>query len=237
MVHARAEAILERLRAAGNPADLAGMERYGIDVSNSFAVRAPVVWAIAREIGRDRALAAELWVTGNREARLIAAAIDDPAQVTDAQLEAWVADFRSWDICDGVCGHLFDRTPFAWEKAVEWAGRDEEFVKRAGFVLMAQRAVHDRRAEDARFEAFLPIIAREAGDNRTYVKKAVNWALRQIGKRNAPLNKSAIETALAIQATGTPSGRWIAADALRELRSAPVQRRVDAGRSAGAQQG
>jgi 3-methyladenine DNA glycosylase AlkD len=162
------------------------------------------------------------------EARSLAALIDDPRQVTEEQMERWVADFDSWDVCDGCCGDLFDKTPFAHRKAVEWAGRDEEFVKRAGFALMAWLAVHDKKAPDEAFLAFLPVIARESGDGRNFVKKAVNWALRGIGKRNAALNAMAIQTAQEIQSMGSRPGRWIASDALRELTSDKVRERLHA---------
>jgi 3-methyladenine DNA glycosylase AlkD len=151
--------------------------------------------------------------------------VDDPALVTQAQMERWAADFDSWDLCDGVCV-LFEQTPFAWEKALAWAGRPEEFVCRAGFTLMAYFAVHDSRAADERFLALLPVMRERAGDGRNFVKKAVNWALRNTGKRNLALNVAAITCAEAIRADGTRSGRWIAADALRELRGEAVQARL-----------
>ena len=149
-----------------------------------------------------------------------------PQEVTEEQVERWVPDFDSWDVCDGCCNHLFDRTQFAYRKAVEWSARDEEFVKRAGFVLMATRAVHDKTAPDAAFERFYPIIAREATDSRNMVKKAINWALRQIGKRSLGLRDRALSTAAAIHEMDSASARWIASDAMRELRSDAVQRRL-----------
>jgi 3-methyladenine DNA glycosylase AlkD len=152
--------------------------------------------------------------------------VDEPAKVTEAQLERWARDFDSWDICDGVCSNLFDRTPFARGKAIEWSARREEYVKRAGFVLMAALAVHDKKAPDALFREFLPLIEREATDERNFVKKAVNWALRQIGKRNGALNRDAIAAAKRIRRIDSKAARWIAADALRELQSAAVQERL-----------
>ena len=146
--------------------------------------------------------------------------------MTEEQVERWVSEFESWDICDDCCGNLFDKTPFAYQKAVEWSARDQEFVKRAGFALMAYLAVHDKKASDERFLEFLPIIVRESDDDRNFVRKAVNWALRQIGKRNAALNEAAIETAREIQHLDTKAGRWIAADALRELTGEAVQGRL-----------
>jgi 3-methyladenine DNA glycosylase AlkD len=222
----QADEILARFSALHSPANLAGMARYGIDASQAHGVSAPVLHRMAREIGRNHHLAQELWASGVREARLLAALIDDPGQVTEEQMERWVAAFTSWDLCDCCCSYLFDRTPFAYEKAVEWSARDAEFVKRAGFVLMACLAVHDKKASDARFLAFLPLIQRESGDERNFVRKAVNWALRQIGKRNPDLNAAAIKTAEEIRALGSRSGRWIAADALRELTGEQVQLRL-----------
>jgi 3-methyladenine DNA glycosylase AlkD len=152
--------------------------------------------------------------------------IDDPRAVSEAQMERWVADFDAWDICDCCCGYLLDRTPVAYEKAVEWSGREEEYVKRAGFALMAYLAVHDKKAPDEKFLAFLPVIVRESDDERNFVKKAINWALRQIGKRNLSLNAAAIGSAREIQKRGTKAARWIAADALRELTGDAVQERL-----------
>jgi 3-methyladenine DNA glycosylase AlkD len=222
------EEVLERLKSLANPEAVAGMARYGISTQNTLGVSVPALRRMAREIGRDHALAQELWSTGVHEARILASMIDDPRLVTEEQMERWAADFDSWDVCDQCCGNLFDKTGFAYRKAVEWAARDEEFVKRAGFALMAWLAFHDKRAPDEAFLAFLPVIMRESVDGRNYVRKAVNWALRQIGKHNAALNIMAIQTAQEIQATGSKAGRWIAADALRELTSDKVQERLRA---------
>jgi 3-methyladenine DNA glycosylase AlkD len=152
--------------------------------------------------------------------------VDDPAEVTEEQMEAWAADFDSWDVVDGTVSGLFDKTPLAWRKVVEWSSREEEFVKRAAFAMMATLAVHDKTAPDQAFVDLLPIIEREAGDRRNFVRKAVNWALRQIGKRNLALNTEAIATAERIHATGPRPARWVASDALRELRSDAVQDRL-----------
>jgi 3-methyladenine DNA glycosylase AlkD len=183
---------------------------------------------MAKEIKKNQALSLELWETGIHEARLLAGFIGDPKQVTEKQMDEWVADFDSWDVCDQVCMGLFDKTSFAYKKVVEWSGRKEEFVKRAGFAMMAALAVHDKKTGDEAFLGFLPIIERESTDERNFVKKAVNWALRQIGKRNRGLNKKAIETAKRIE-TQNPNSkctRWIAKDALRELSSAAIQKRL-----------
>jgi len=218
--------ILERLRALGSPRNVEGMARYGIRAVKAYGVPAPEIHRLARELGRDHALASRLWRTGVHDARALAALIDEPARVTPRQMEQWVLDFDSWAICDCACGCLFDKTPYAWEKAVEWTERKEEYVKRAGFVLMAALAVHDKKAPDDRFEAFFPLIVEHATDERNFVKKAVNWALRQIGKRNKRLNKRAVATARDVRRIDSRSARWIAADALRELTSPKVQARL-----------
>jgi len=222
------EDILQRLKSLANPEAVAGMARYGISPQNTLGVSVPALRKMAREIGRSHGLAQELWSSGVHEARILASMIDDPRLVTEEQMERWVADFDSWDVCDQCCGNLFDKTDIAYRKAVEWAARDEEFVKRAGFALMAWLAFHDKRAPDQAFLAFLPVIKRESVDGRNFVRKAVNWALRHIGKRNAALNIMAIQAAKEIQAAGSKPGRWIAADALRELTSDKVQERLRA---------
>jgi 3-methyladenine DNA glycosylase AlkD len=181
---------------------------------------------MAKEIGVDHVLAQQLWTSVFHEARILASMIDDPKRVTEAQMESWIQDFDSWDVCDQCCSNLFDKTGFAFPKAIEWSRRSEEFVKRAGFVLMATLAVHAKRAKDEEFLKFLPSIKRESVDKRNFVKKAVNWALRQIGKRNLKLNKAAIETAKDIQLLDSTSAKWIASDALRELSSPAVQKRL-----------
>jgi 3-methyladenine DNA glycosylase AlkD len=220
-------AILRELRSMASPSDLEGMARYGIATDHALGgISLPSLRAMARRIGRDHSLAAELWASGIHEARILAALVDDPTRVTEQQMEAWAADFDSWDVVDGVCGSLFDRTPFAYEKAAEWSGREEEFVKRAGFSLMCALAVHDKTAPDDAFRRFLPVIEREAGDPRNFVRKAVNWALRQIGKRNLTLNREAIDVAQRIHDTGPRPAKWVASDALRELRSEAVQGRL-----------
>jgi 3-methyladenine DNA glycosylase AlkD len=218
--------ILARLRALANPDNVAGMARFGINPENTLGISMPVLRALAREAGRDHELARQLWASGLHEARILAALVDAPRWVTAAQMEEWAGDLDSWDVCDQVCSNLFDRTPWAYEKAAEWSGRSEEFVKRAGFVLMAALAVHDKKAPDAAFEPFLAIIRREAADGRNFVKKALNWALRGIGKRNRRLNGLAIQTAQGIQQSDSKAARWVAADALRELTSAAVQQRL-----------
>lgn len=214
--------VMEQLRAQANPANAAGMARFGIQVDRALGVSVNTLRAMARGV-RDHDLAAQLWATGIHEARMLAAMLDDPKQVTPAQMDAWVEEFDSWDLCDTVTGTLFDKTPYAVEKALAWAEREEEYVRRAGFALMAWLAVHDKKAPDEVFLRFLPVIARHAGDGRNYVKKAVNWALRQIGKRRSPaLYAAAVETARALAGSETASARWVGKDAVRELESRGV---------------
>jgi 3-methyladenine DNA glycosylase AlkD len=222
----RAQEILEQLKRLANPEAVAGMARFGINSENTYGISIPELRRIAKETGRDHALAEALWETGVHEARLLACFVDDPKQVTETQMERWVADFNSWDVCDQCCSSLFDKTPFAYQKAVEWSGRESEFTRRAGFTMMASLAVHEKKDEDARFEPFFPILVRESTDGRNFVKKSVNWALRQIGKRNRRLNRLAIETAEEIARIDSKSARWIAADALRELRGEKVQTKL-----------
>lgn len=222
----RVHQVLKQLEAVADPSRLAGMARYGIAVDEAMGVSIPELRGIAREIGTDHALALRLWETGIHEARILAGMVEDPKEVTPQQMDAWVRDFDSWDLCDQVCGNLFDRTEHAFAKAVRWAGRRDEFVRRAGFAVMAAAAVHRKDVGDEPFEAFLPVIAAAATDERNYVKKAVNWALRQIGKRSLALNRKALATAKQIQEIDSRAARWIASDALRELSSPAVLSRV-----------
>jgi 3-methyladenine DNA glycosylase AlkD len=218
--------ILTRLELLGSSANVAGMARFGIVAKKAFGVSAPKLKFLSKEIGKDHSLTEQLWRTGIYDARILAAFIDDPKLVTEKQMESWVKDFDNWAICDGVCIHLFRKTPFAWKKAKAWSKRKEEFVKRAGFTLFATLAVHDKQADDKKFLQLLLIIKRESKDERNGVKKAVNWALRQIGKRNIELNKKAIRIALEIKKVDAPAARWIAGDALRELTSNAVKKRL-----------
>lgn len=208
-----------------NPDNVAGMARFGISSQNTLGISIPNLRALAKEIGRDHDLALRLWESGLHEGRILASFVDDPKRVTPEQMEQWVSDFDSWDVCDQVCG-LFARTPYVYDRVAAWSARPEEFVKRAAFALMATLAVHDKKADDAKIAAFLPIIQREAGDGRNFVKKAVNWALRQVGKRSRKLNRLAIATAEEIAKIDSKAARWIAADALRELRSEKVRAKL-----------
>jgi 3-methyladenine DNA glycosylase AlkD len=218
--------ILRKLKSLSDPEAVEGMARFGINQKNTYGVSIPNLRKIAKEIGVNHLLAQQLWSSSIHEARILASMIDDPEEVTAEQMESWVKGFDSWDVCDQCCNNLFVRTGVARRKAVEWAERDGEFVKRAGFVLMAALAVHDKTANDEVFLKFLSLIARESTDDRNFVKKAVNWALRQIGKRNTKLNESAVRTAKEIQEVNSRSAKWIASDALREFTSDPIQKRL-----------
>jgi 3-methyladenine DNA glycosylase AlkD len=220
------EAVLQRLKSLANPDNAAGMARFGINPQSVLGVSIPDLRKIAREAGKDHAIAGELWASGIHEARILATLTDRPQQVTEEQMERWALDFDSWDVCDQCCNNLFDKTEFAYAKATEWSVREEEFVKRAGVVLMATLAVHDKKAPADRFAQFLPLIRGGSTDGRNFVKKAVNWALRQIGKRNANLNALAVEAASELQAMDSRAARWVAADALRELTSDKVRQRL-----------
>jgi 3-methyladenine DNA glycosylase AlkD len=235
----RVRAILAELKAMGSERDRAGMARYGINVANAFGVSVYELRKLARRLGTSHELALALWATGNHEARLLACFVDDPAAVNEKQMEAWAGDFDSWDICDQATTSLFDLTTHAWAKAREWAKRDEEWVRRGGFALMAGLASHDKAASDQAFIKLLPLIERGASDDRNFVKKAVNWALRNIGKRNLALNAAAIACAEKMRSAANRraggerggdaaarSARWVAADALRELGSDKVQTRL-----------
>lgn len=221
----RAQAILAELEALADPNAVEGMARYGINPKDTLGVSMPKLRALAKEADRDHGLALDLWASGIHEARILAALVDEPRLVDEAQMEHWVTGFDSWDVCDQVCGNLFDKTPFAFDKALAWAARDEEFVKRAGFALMAWLAVHDKHSSNDRFIPFLAAVVRGADDERNYVKKAVNWALRQIGKRNAVLNEAAVIAAREVQRLDSRAARWVAGNALKELTGEAVQKR------------
>jgi 3-methyladenine DNA glycosylase AlkD len=217
---------LVELRRLGSRKNVAGMERFAIRARKVYGVSKPKMDALAKRIGKDHALALRLWNSGVREARILAGMIDEPGAVTAAQMDGWARDFDSWDVCDGTCCHLFAHTALAWQKAFAWSRKSDEFQKRAGFALMAYLAVHDKRAGDHEFSKLLPILRGAASDDRNFVRKAVNWALRQIGKRNLKLNRMAVREAQRIRKVDSRAARWIAADALRELRSEAVRRRL-----------
>lgn len=215
--------IIDFLKEKSNQRTLEGMSRFGIDTKLALGVTIPVIRGLAKIIKKDHELALALWDTKIHEARILASMIDDPKQVTLKQINTWVNDFNSWDICDQTCGNLFDKTPFVLDRIIAFSNSKSEFVKRAGFTLMATYAVHNKKEKDDVFISFLPIIEREAHDERNFVKKAVNWALRQIGKRNITLHKEAIFTAERILEQETRSAKWIATDALRELNNPKIE--------------
>lgn len=226
-VSARVQQILRWLESRGTQRNREGMARYGIRSARAFGVSMETMRPLVRNLGRDHRLALALWETGWHEARVLAAFVDDPAAVTPAQMESWVADFDNWAVCDSTCIHLFDRTPYAVAKVRQWSRRRPEFVRRAAFALIAGLAVHDRNLPDEIFLGFLPLIERAADDDRHFVKKAVSWALRQMGKRSRTLHAPAIALARALAERHEPSARWIGRDALRELSSAAVVARLD----------
>ncbi len=218
--------ILDQLESMADPKMVAGMARFGITPQKAYGVSMPDLRHMAKGIGTNHELAGWLWLNGSREARILASLIDDPKLVTEEQMEKWAEEFDYWEICDQVCVNLFRKTSLVWQKAIEWSGREDESHKRAGFVLMTRLAVSDKKASDEQFAPFFPLIIREANDERNLVKKAVNWALRQIGKRNLNLNAKAIEVAEEIGQMSSKTAKWIASDALRELKSEAVQKRL-----------
>jgi 3-methyladenine DNA glycosylase AlkD len=218
--------VLEQLKAKARPGDLAGMAQYGMATGKRLGVRVPEMRKIAKQVGKDHQLALALWQTGIAEARILASMVDRPGEVSEEQMEAWVRDLDSWDVCDQLCTNLLDKTPLAWRKAREWAQREQEFVKRAAYALIACLAWHDKTAPDRAFVDLMPVIVAGATDGRNYVKKAVNWALRHIGKRNPRLHAVALQTAQQLSEMDTPPARWIAAQAVRDLHSEATQRRL-----------
>lgn len=218
--------LLTYLHSLSNKDNIEGMSRYGIKSKKVLGINAPVLRKLAKQIGKDHALARELWSTEILEARILAALVDDPKLVTERQMDEWVHGFDNWAICDGCCSNLFDKTSYAYKKAFDWVQSEKEFVRRAGFVMMAALAVHDKKSNDEWFISFLPIIKEYAIDERNFVKKAVNWSLRQIGKRNFTLNNKAVQLTREIHELDSKSAKWIASDALRELTSEAVQKRL-----------
>jgi 3-methyladenine DNA glycosylase AlkD len=220
------EQVLARLKAAARPDQLEGMAKYGLEKENRLGVSMPNLRALAKEIGKDHDLALQLWQTCIQDARILAALVDKPEEVTEEQMDNWVQGINSWDVCDQVCMNLFDKTRFARKKIAEWAEREEEYVKRSAFSLIACLAWHDKQVPDSLFLEFLPIITNGATDERNFVKKGVSWALRHIGKRNLNLNRAAVKTAKEIQRFDSKAARWIASTVIRELDGAAVQSKL-----------
>jgi 3-methyladenine DNA glycosylase AlkD len=223
---ASVKTILDMLEAKADPDRLEGMSRFGMTVDKRLGVKVPDMRGIAAEVGKDHKLALDLWKTGYAEARIIASMIDLPGEVTEAQMEDWVKDFDSWDVCDQVCMNLFEKTPFVWKKIDEWSTRQEEFVKRTAYSLIACVAWHRKELGEERLVALIPLIKRGATDERNFVKKAVSWALRNIGKRSRNLSGIAMETAEEMKRMGSKSARWIASDVIRDLTKATTRRRL-----------
>jgi len=218
--------VLDELQSKAKPEQLEGMAKYGMAVEQRLGVSVPDMRKLAKEIGRDHKLALDLWRTGIAEARILAAMVGDPAKLTEEQMEDWVKGINSWDVCDQVCMNLFEKNQLAWKKIVDWSEREEEFVKRTAFSLIACLAWHDKKVSDEKFIELLPVIIRGATDERNFVKKAVNWAIRNIGKRNLNLNEAAINTAKEIRRLDSKAARWVAADAIRELENDAIQSRL-----------
>lgn len=222
----RLQTALALLRKDARPNELTGMARFGINPEKRLGLSMPAMRRIAKTLGHDHELALSLWGTGMPDAQIVAGMVAEPAKLTSFQMDAWASSLTSWDVCDQVCGSAFLASPMAWTKVTEWAVRNEEFVRRAAFALLATLSVHDKKAADERFSDMLPLIEAASGDERNFVKKAVNWALRNIGKRNPVLNAAAINAARRIHLQDSRSARWIAADALRELTGEAVQKRL-----------
>jgi 3-methyladenine DNA glycosylase AlkD len=220
------EEILKRLEVKYRPEKLEGMARYGMNVESRLGVSIPELRKMAKIIGKDHQLALGLWKTGIADARILAAMIDDPEMLDEVHMEDWVKDIDSWDVGDQVCMNLFEKSPLAWRKVDDWSRREEEFVKRTAFGLLACLAWHDKKAEDEEFIKLFPVFTRGAVDERNSIKKAVSWALRNIGKRNVNLNKAALNQATRIRLLDSKSSRWIGSDAIRELESDAVQKRL-----------
>ncbi|GAL84444.1 putative DNA alkylation repair enzyme [Sporocytophaga myxococcoides] len=220
------EKIVSQLKSQARPEILPSLSKFGVNTEKAFGISIPVLRNMAKVHRKDHLLAIELWKTDIHEARILASMIDDPAKVQEKQMDWWVNDFNSWDLCDQVCLNLFRKTPFAFEKAKAWTEEEDEFVRRAGFVLIATLAVHDKKGKDERFSALFSLIEKHSNDERNFVKKAVNWALRQIGKRNEKLHQEAIILAERIISQDSKSSKWIANNALVELKSKKVVDRI-----------
>ncbi|MGA2676283.1 MAG: DNA alkylation repair protein [Methanobacterium sp.] len=220
------ESIIQELESLSKPENVKGMARFGINSKNAFGVKMPELRRMSKKAGKNHELAEKLWHAGYNETKILASLIEEPKNVTEDQMDKWAIGFNSWDICDQCCINLFYKTPFVYKKIFEWSERKEEFIKRAAFTLMAVLAVHDEKATDNKFKQFYPLIIRESTDNRNYVKKAINWALRQIGKKNRNLNNESIKIAEQIREIDAKSAKWIAQNALRELKSEKVQERL-----------
>ena len=218
--------ILKKLKSLSRLDQLEGMARYGIVTNNRLGVSIPDIRKISKDFGKNHETALNLWKTGYQDAKITAALIDEPDKVTESQMNEWVKEIDSWDVCDQICMNLFDKTPYAWGKIIEWSKRDEEFVKRTAFSLLACLAWHDKNADDNKFIRYFPLIKKNSSDERNYVKKAVSWSLRHIGKRNINLHKAALTLAYEIKQIDTKTAKWIGSDVIRDLNSDPTLRRL-----------
>ena len=223
------QSALEWLKRKGskNIRDAMG-PKFGIHVDKAFGVSMVDMKTLAKQLGKHHALAAALWDTGWYEAQMLASMVDEPEKVTSAQMDSWCKGFDNWAICDTMCFNLFDHTPHAWAKVAQWSKAPGEFQKRTAFALLWSLTVHDKNADDAKFFEGLALIEKTAGDERHYVKKAVNMALRATGKRNLALNKAAAVVAQRLADSQDPTARWIGKDALRELKNPVLIKRLTA---------
>jgi 3-methyladenine DNA glycosylase AlkD len=224
--HHSFEEVLKKLHSLAKPENLVGMARFGITGDKRLGISMPELRKLGRSIGKDHKIALRLWATGIQDAMILAALVGDPLQVTEEQADSWVMDIHSWDVCDQLCMNLFEKIPFADKKIWEWSEREEEFVRRTAFAMIACIAWHDKKAPDSEMIKYFPVIKKGASDDRNYVKKAVSWALRNIGKRNLNLNQESIRLARKIKEEDSKAARWIASDVIRELESEAVKKRL-----------
>jgi 3-methyladenine DNA glycosylase AlkD len=224
---AEVECVLAWLRKRSSARNREGMARYGLYSKNTLGVSVANIRVLAKRLGRNHELALALWDTGVYEARMLTTFVDEPSHVTPAQMDRWCRDFDSWGICDGLCFHLFDKTPHAWKKIAKWSNARAEFVKRASFALLASVALHDKTASDKSFLDSLSLIERAAIDDRNFVKKAVSWALRGIGKRSPALHAASVKLASRLALSPHPAARWTGKDALRDLATPATRRRLE----------
>lgn len=221
------QSALKWLKDHSTKATLQGMARYAIPSDRALGVAMKDIKALGKQLGHNQELAAALWETGVYEARMLSSFVGDPARITSAQMDRWCKEFDNWAFCDAMCFNLFDRTPHAWDKVTHWSGSNKEFVKRTAFALLWSLSVHDKRAGNERFIHGLALIERAAGDERNFVKKAVNMALRAIGKRNRDLHTAAVAVARRLAESPNATSRWVGKDALRELTSPAVSQRIE----------
>jgi 3-methyladenine DNA glycosylase AlkD len=218
--------ILEKLKSKSRKDQLKGMARYGININKRLGVSIPNIRKIAKEFGQNHEIALDLWETGYADARITAAIIDEPEKVTENQMDEWVKTIDSWDVCDQVCMNLFDKTPYSWKKIIDWSKSNEEFVKRTAFSLLACLAWHDKNADDSKFLKYFPLIKKNAIDERNYVKKAISWSIRHIGKRNLNLHKAALNLANELKKIENKTAQWIGSDVIRDLNSDSTKRKL-----------